>query len=39
MYVPGFKSLRHGDATWHHVTWITLVQVMACYLFGANSLP
>ena len=32
-------TLRASDAIWHHRTWSTMVQVMACPLFTATPLP
>ena len=36
---PCVNSFRPGDAIWRHRSGSTLVQVMACRLFGAKPLP
>ena len=36
--IVGVNTLAISDAIWHHRPWSTLLQVMACHLFGAKPL-
>ena len=33
------KFIGPGNNIWHHSSWSSLVQLMACHLFGAKPLP
>ena len=35
----GVNPLRPSDEIWHHETSSTLIQLMACHLFGTKPLP